>query len=78
MNLQDLTDALSQHMPPVLRWAGAMAQQLRHFDISVTGKKTSGSATTDALTLADLSVIVKTAILTSATPPVTLVRQMAV
>ena len=55
MKLQDLTDALSQHMPPVLRWAGGMAQQLRRFDISVSGKKT-GSATTDALTLADLSV----------------------
>ncbi len=55
MKLQDLTDALAQHMPPVLRWAGGMAQQLRRFDISVSGKKT-GSATTDALTLADLSV----------------------
>jgi 3'(2'), 5'-bisphosphate nucleotidase len=56
MNLQDITNALSQHMPAVLRWAGAIAQQLRGFDIGVVGKKTSGSASTDALTLADLSV----------------------
>jgi 3'(2'), 5'-bisphosphate nucleotidase len=56
MTLQDFTDALSRHMPPVLRWAGAIAQQLQRFDISVTGKKTSGSPSTDALTLADLSV----------------------
>ncbi len=56
MKLQDLTDALSHHMPPVFRWAGAMAKQLRRFDISVPGKKTSGYANADALTLADLSV----------------------
>jgi 3'(2'), 5'-bisphosphate nucleotidase len=56
MNLQDITGALVQHMPSVMRWAGAIAQQLRNFDISVVGKKTSGSASTDALTLADLSV----------------------
>jgi 3'(2'), 5'-bisphosphate nucleotidase len=56
MDLQDITAALSQHMPAVLRWAGAIAQQLRSFEISVVGKKTSGNASTDALTLADLSV----------------------
>jgi 3'(2'), 5'-bisphosphate nucleotidase len=56
MTLQDLTNTLSHHMPPVLRWAGAMARQLQRFDISVTGKKTSGSPSTDALTLADLAV----------------------
>jgi 3'(2'), 5'-bisphosphate nucleotidase len=56
MQLQDLTEALSHHMPPVLRWAGAMAKQLRRFDIGVPGTKVSGNATTDALTLADLSV----------------------
>ncbi|MCZ6876450.1 MAG: inositol monophosphatase [bacterium] len=56
MQLQDITNALSQHMPPILRWAGGMAQQLRRFDIAVAGQKTSGDATTDALTLADLSV----------------------
>jgi 3'(2'), 5'-bisphosphate nucleotidase len=56
MNLQAITDALSQHMPPVCRWAGSMAQQMRGFEISVVGKKTSGSASTDALTLADLAL----------------------
>jgi 3'(2'), 5'-bisphosphate nucleotidase len=56
MKLRAITDALSEYMPPVLRWAGAIAQQLQHFNISITGKKTSGSASTDALTLADLSV----------------------
>jgi 3'(2'), 5'-bisphosphate nucleotidase len=56
MNLNDLTAALSEQMPSVMRWGGAVAKQLRRFDISVTGKKTSGSANTDALTLADLSV----------------------
>ena len=56
MKLQDITNALSEYMPPVLRWAGAIARQLQRFDVRVRGKKTSGSATTDALTLADLSV----------------------
>ena len=56
MKLRNLTNALSTHMPPVLRWAGAMSKQLQRFDIRVDGKKNTGSATTDALTLADLSV----------------------
>lgn len=56
MTLQSITNALSEHMPPVLRWAGAIAQQLQRFDIRVAGKKATGSATTDALTLADLSL----------------------
>lgn len=47
--------ALSIHMPPVLRWAGAVAKRLRGYDINVQGKS-SGSAATDALTLADLSL----------------------
>lgn len=47
--------ALSIHLPPVLRWAGAVAKRLRSYNISVEGKS-SGSATTDALTLADLSL----------------------
>ncbi len=55
MNLQELTDSLSEHLPSVLRWAGAIAKRLRQFDISVGGK-ISGSANTDALTLADLTV----------------------
>ena len=38
-----------------MRWAGAVARQLRHHDVSIGGK-TSGYAATDALTLADLSI----------------------
>jgi 3'(2'), 5'-bisphosphate nucleotidase len=53
--LTRLIDVLSRHLPPVLRWAGGIARELRGHDISVGGK-TSGSANTDALTLADLSV----------------------
>jgi len=47
--------ALSVQMPPVMRWAGALAKRLRQYNIGLTGK-TSGSALTDALTLADLSL----------------------
>lgn len=56
MQLDELTNALTTQMPAVLRWAGGVAKQLRRFDISVSGKKSSGSSNTDALTLADLSV----------------------
>lgn len=42
-------------MPAVMRWAGAVARRLRGFNIGLTGK-TSGSALTDALTLADLTL----------------------
>jgi 3'(2'), 5'-bisphosphate nucleotidase len=51
----DLIAALSTHLPPVFRWGGAVAKQLRSHDIAVGGKS-SGFADTDALTLADLSV----------------------
>ena len=51
----DLIVALSTHLPPVFRWGGAVAKQLRNHDIAVGGKS-SGFADTDALTLADLSV----------------------
>jgi 3'(2'), 5'-bisphosphate nucleotidase len=47
--------ALSVQMPSVMRWAGAIARRLRHFNIALEGK-TSGSALTDALTLADLTL----------------------
>jgi 3'(2'), 5'-bisphosphate nucleotidase len=47
--------SLSVHMPAVLRWAGAIARRLRPYDIGLDGKR-SGSAGTDALTLADLSL----------------------
>lgn len=55
IHLPTLTDALRMHLPPVLRWGGAVAKRLRQFNIALSGKS-SGSAQTDALTLADLSV----------------------
>jgi 3'(2'), 5'-bisphosphate nucleotidase len=56
MNLQDLITALREHLPPVVRWAGAVAKRMRQFDIRLDGQKLSGSPSTDALTLADLTV----------------------
>lgn len=50
-----IINELARVMPPVMRWAGALARTLRKFDISLTGK-TSGNANTDALTLADLTI----------------------
>lgn len=47
--------ALSVHLPPVMRWAGGIAKRMRTYNIGLGGK-TSGSAQTDALTLADLTV----------------------
>lgn len=47
--------ALSIHLPEVVRWAGALAKRLRQYNIALTGKQ-SGSALTDALTLADLTL----------------------
>ncbi len=55
MDLKKLTDALTTHMPPIMRWAGTVARRIRKFDIAVDAKS-SGSANTDALTIADLSV----------------------
>ncbi len=55
MDVNALTAALSRHMPAILRWSGALARQLRKHSIALSGKH-SGSAATDALTLADLSV----------------------
>jgi 3'(2'), 5'-bisphosphate nucleotidase len=52
---QTLSAALARHMPPVLRWSGALARRLRNYNIALDGKH-SGSLNTDALTLADLSV----------------------
>lgn len=54
-NLNEIITALSTALPPVMRWCGAVAKRLRQFNIAVEGKS-SGSANTDALTLADLSV----------------------
>lgn len=54
-NLDQIIAALSQALPPVMRWCGAVAKRLREFNIAVDGKS-SGNTNTDALTLADLSV----------------------
>lgn len=48
--------ALSVQMPAVLRWCGGIARTLRDQQITISGKKSSGSSLTDALTLADLTV----------------------
>ena len=53
--LNEIIAALSKDMPNVLRWSGAVAKRLRQYNVAVEGKS-SGSANTDALTLADLSV----------------------
>src|SRR5258706_13242844 len=50
-----LISILSENLPGVVRWAGAIARQLRGHDIAVSGKK-SGFADSDPLTLADLTV----------------------
>ena len=55
LNLSELTAALSLHMPEVLRWAGGIARGMRKFNVALSSKS-SGSANTDALTLADLTV----------------------
>ena len=55
LELSDLIRALRQHSPALLRWAGAIARQLRQFNVAIEGKS-SGNANTDALTLADLTV----------------------
>ena len=54
-HLPDILAALIEHAPPALRWGGALAKRLRTYNIALDGKS-SGSAMTDALTLADLSV----------------------
>jgi 3'(2'), 5'-bisphosphate nucleotidase len=55
MDPSEVTAALSQHMPGVMRWCGALAKSLRGHNIALSGKQ-SGSANTDALTLADLTI----------------------
>lgn len=50
-----LIAALRKETPDLLRWAGAIAKQLRKFNIGLEGKS-SGNSNTDALTLADLTV----------------------
>ena len=53
--LSEITRALSDHCPDILRWCGAIARKLRQFNVAIDGKS-SGSSNTDALTLADLTV----------------------
>lgn len=55
MSPEFVVTALSVHLPPVMRWAGAIARRMRQYNIGLGGKS-SGSALTDALTLADLTV----------------------
>jgi 3'(2'), 5'-bisphosphate nucleotidase len=52
---QEMFEALQGPIAAAIRWSGAIARLLRHFNIAITGK-TSGYASTDALTLADLAV----------------------
>ena len=53
--MSELIGLLAAELPRAVRWAGALARQLRGHDIAIGGKH-SGSADTDALTLADLAV----------------------
>jgi 3'(2'), 5'-bisphosphate nucleotidase len=53
--VSELIGLLAAELPRAVRWAGALARQLRRHDIALGGKH-SGSADTDALTLADLAV----------------------
>ena len=53
--MNELIQLLAAELPRAVRWSGALARLLRRHDISLAGKH-SGSADTDALTLADLSV----------------------
>lgn len=55
MSPEFVITALSVYLPPVMRWAGGIAKRMRKYNIGLGGK-TSGSALTDALTLADLTV----------------------
>jgi 3'(2'), 5'-bisphosphate nucleotidase len=55
MQVSEGTAALACHLPGVLRWCGALAKSLRGHKIALSGKH-SGSANTDALTLADLTI----------------------
>jgi len=52
---QVLIAQLRSRAPSLLRWGGGLARVLRRHNIALEGKS-SGSANTDALTLADLSV----------------------
>lgn len=51
----ELIESLRRHTPSLLRWGGVTARRMRQFNVALEGKS-SGSANTDALTLADLTV----------------------
>jgi 3'(2'), 5'-bisphosphate nucleotidase len=51
----EMLAALQGPLAAAIRWSGAIARLLRPYNIALEGK-TSGSAATDALTLADLAV----------------------
>lgn len=53
--VEDVVAALKQVTPSLARWSGAIARQLRKYNVALEGKS-SGNANTDALTLADLTV----------------------
>ena len=55
MDLARIIDSLATQLPPAMRWAGSVARRMRGFNIALENKH-SGSANTDALTLADLTV----------------------
>jgi len=54
-DIHELVQVLRRTAPGLLRWSGAIARRLRQFNVALPGKH-SGSANTDALTLADLTV----------------------
>jgi 3'(2'), 5'-bisphosphate nucleotidase len=53
--ISEVTEILSARLPDILRWSGSIARTLRKYNISLNNKAT-GYATTDALTLADITV----------------------
>ena len=54
-SLDVIISALRKETPDLVRWSGAIAKNLRKYNVAVDGKS-SGSVFTDALTLADLTV----------------------
>lgn len=54
-DVERIVSALSEQLPSAMRWAGSVARRMRQYNIALEGKH-SGSANTDALTLADLTV----------------------
>jgi 3'(2'), 5'-bisphosphate nucleotidase len=55
MDYTFVLDTLYDRLPEIMRWSGAIARRMRNHPIAVSGKS-SGNPTTDALTLADLTI----------------------